>query len=79
MNEFREDPSIKKYLSIAKDKEFGLTLISAGTGRGKTTACVNSERRRGEQLFDPTTYRISIQSPPADIAVDGIQLYGVYM
>ncbi|MBQ2657722.1 MAG: hypothetical protein IJF87_04040 [Erysipelotrichaceae bacterium] len=41
MNEFREDPSIKKYLSIAKNKEFGLTLISAGTGRGKTTACVN--------------------------------------
>ena len=38
---FEEDPSIKKYLNIAKDKESGLTLISAGTGRGKTTACVN--------------------------------------
>jgi len=41
MNEFKKDPSIEKYLSIAKDKESGLTLVSAGTGRGKSTECVD--------------------------------------
>jgi len=40
-NTFTPDPTIEKFISIADKKESGLTLISAGTGRGKSTVCFN--------------------------------------
>ena len=40
-NKFIPDPTIEKFISIADKKETGLTLISAGTGRGKSTVCFN--------------------------------------
>lgn len=40
-NMFMPDPTIEKFISIADKKENGLTLISAGTGRGKSTVCFN--------------------------------------